>query len=111
MKKFTINGKKYDAKPLTFDALCELEDLGFQIEELFEKQMKGFRAYLAYCGNMDIRQAGAELEAHLANGGTFVELSDVLLNEVKESCFFRAFMANTEESNQESQGEEKPEEK
>lgn len=111
-KTFEINGKKYPVKPLTFDALCALEDFGFSIEELFTKQMKGFRAYLAYCGDMDdVRQAGTELEAHLMNGGTFAELSDVLANEVKESGFFRAFMANTEESNQESKVEEKTEEK
>lgn len=106
-KNFTINGKKYTAKPITFNALCEFEDMGFDIEELFEKKMKGIRAYLAYCGDMDAETAGAELEAHLMKGTGITELSDAFVEAVQESGFFHAFTAETEESNQESEGEAK----
>jgi len=106
-KNFTINGKKYTAKPITFNALCDFEDMGFNIEELFDKKMKGMRVYLAYCGDMDIEAAGAELEAHLMSGKNITDLSDALVEAVQESGFFHAFTAETEESNQESEGEAK----
>lgn len=108
MKKFEINGKKYQAKPITFNALCEFEDMGFVIEELFTKNMKGFRAYLAYCGDMDVEQAGVELEAHLMSGKGFTELAEAFSEAVKESGFFHAFTATETESNQASETEAEP---
>lgn len=105
-KSFSVNGKKYTAKPITFNAICDFEDKGFSIEHLFDKRMSGLRVYLAYCGDMDdVETAGAELEAHFASGKNVTELSDALSEAVLESGFFRAFTAATEENNQENPAE------
>lgn len=104
-KSFSVNGKKYTAKPITFNAICDFEDKGFSIEQLFDKRMSGLRVYLAYCGDMDVETAGAELEAHFMNGKNITDLSDALSEAVLESGFFRAFTAATEEGNQENPAE------
>lgn len=110
-KSFSVNGKKYTAKPITFNAICDFEDKGFSIEQLFDKRMSGLRVYLAYCGDMDVETAGAELEAHFMNGKNITDLSDALSEAVLESGFFRAFTAATEESNQASETEKEQEQK
>lgn len=104
-KTFEINGKKYTAKPITFNAICEFEDMGFDIEQLFEKKLKGMRVYLAYCGDMDVDTAGTEIEAHLMNRKNINELSEALVEAVQESGFFRAFTADQEEENHPSEAE------
>ena len=104
-KNFTINGKKYTAKSITFNAICDFEDMGFSIEQLFDKRMSGLRVYLAYCGDMDVETAGAELEAHFMKGENITDLSDALSEAILESGFLRAFTETTKESNQENPAE------
>lgn len=106
-KTFTINGKKYACKPVTFNAICDFEDMGMPIEEMFEKKMKGIRVYLAYCGNMDVDTAGAEIEAHMMGGNNIADLSNAMIEAITESGFFHALQTAEEEEEATSQTEEK----
>lgn len=100
IKNFVINGKTYAAKPITFNAICDLEDMGMPLEEIFDKKMKGIRVYLAYCGDMDVEAAGAEIEAHFMSGKNIADISNAMIEAVTESGFFHAFTAETEEEAQ-----------
>lgn len=90
---FTINGKEYKAKTLTYNFLCDMEDNGIPVEEIDRKPMKLGRMYLAFCGNMRPENAGNEIEAHITSGGDMSELFNAMTEAINSSGFFRA-MAN-----------------
>lgn len=102
MRKITINGKNYNAKPFSFNLICDLEDLGIAMSALGRKPMITLRAYVALCMGVDLEDAGKEIEKHLANGGTFEEAIEVMSKEMEESDFFRTLMQTTEEEVAES---------
>ena len=86
MKKITINGKDYNLdKVIDFNAICELEDLGLSVTALKKSNMSAIRALLAWFGDITVEQAGAEIMAHLKNGGSF-----------DDSDFFRATQQSVE---------------
>ena len=93
---FTINGKKYEAVPFTFNAVCDLEDMGFSIEDMDRKAVSMIRAYFALCVG-DVETAGNELEAHIVNGGDLSELSEAIGKEINNSGFFKAMVAQNQE--------------
>lgn len=88
MKKITINGKEYAVKPIDFNAICELEDKGFSLQDAAKQSMKTIRALVALVMERDIDKAGKEVEQHLANGGKFSDFA-VLIENLTESDFFR----------------------
>jgi hypothetical protein len=90
---FTINGKEYTAKPLTYNFLCDMEDNGISIDEVDKKPMKLGRMYLAFCGNMRPEAAGEEIEAHVIAGGNLNGFFDAMTTAINTCGFFRA-MAN-----------------
>lgn len=89
MRKITINGKNYNAKPFDFNLVCDLEDLGIAIADLGIKPMVTLRAYVALCMGKDLAVAGKEIEKHLAKGGNFDEAIKVMSEEMEASDFFR----------------------
>lgn len=105
MKTFEINGKVYHAKPIDFNAICDLEDLGLDVSDIFNKQMKGARAYLAFCGGMDVESAGLEIQAHVISKKNINDIIEAMQNAVIESDFFRPFTQGAEEETQEDQAE------
>lgn len=107
---FTINGKRYTAKPLTFNAVCELEDMGVSLAEMSKKSMSTARAYLAICADIDKEEAGGEIEAHVVAGGNINELFNVFTAEINESGFFQGLRKNQEETAP-TETEETPKEK
>lgn len=106
MKTFEINGKTYTAKIIDFNAVCDLEDIGLDISDIFNKQMKGARAYLALCGGMGVEAAGLEIQNHVISGGTMDGLIEALRTAVVDSDFFRPFAQAAEEETQENPAEE-----
>lgn len=97
-KKFiTINGKKYTVKGFDFNMVCELEDMGFSIEDMGNKPMGMVRAYAGICMGVDKDLAGIELANHIENGGNFDEILEAISYEVENSGFFRS-LNKTEEA-------------
>ena len=103
---FTINGKKYLAKPFDFNMVCELESYGVPITQMTDKPMSMVRAYFALCFNGSKEDAGKEIEAHVISGGNFNDIYEVMGAEMNESDFFQALNKNQDEETQEMENKE-----
>lgn len=97
---FTINGKRYTAKPFDFNTVCDLEDNGVSLQEMSKKPMSMARAYFALCFNGDKERAGNEIQEHVKAGGNFNELYTVMGEEMNDSDFFQALNQRTDEETQ-----------
>ena len=97
MNTFTINGKEHKSVPFDFNLICDLEDMGIDINKANKKPMGLVRAYFALCVGGNKEYAGKEIEAHLINGGKFDEIMDVIGVEMENSDFFRNLAKTTEE--------------
>ena len=89
MKEVTINGKKVVVKPVDFNAICELSDLGFDFESGRAKTFTTLRAVVAYNLGVSAEEAGKEIEQHVVGGGSFEDIIP-LVEAVTESDFFQA---------------------
>lgn len=96
MKKFTINGKNYNAKGFDFNLLCDMEDLGVSMDTMTSKPMSAVRAYFSMCADTTPDIAGKEMEAHMVSGGQLDEIMETMLEMMNESDFFRALSKDTE---------------
>lgn len=85
----TINGKTYKMPELSFNAVCQLEDMGISLADFDKKPMAAIRGFLALAIG-DTETAGRELEAHIVNGGDFTEIIGEISKAVQESGFFQA---------------------
>ena len=95
--KYTINGKKYAAKPFDFNTVCELEANGVPLTQMKDKPMSMVRAYLALCLNGNVEEAGKEIQSHILAGGNFNDIYTVMGEEMNDSDFFRALNQNQDE--------------
>lgn len=89
MKKFIVNGKEYKAKEFTFNLVCDLEDMGYEMEKMGSKPMTITRAYFALCAGVTEEIAGREIESHLIGGGDFSVISNAMQEQMENSDFFR----------------------
>jgi hypothetical protein len=108
---FTINGKRYTAKPFDFNTVCDLEDNGVSLQEMSKKPMSMARAYFALCFNGDKERAGNEIQEHVKAGGNFNELYTVMGEEMNDSDFFQALNKGTGEETQTLENEKAPKSK
>lgn len=106
MRKITINNKSYNAKPMTFNTICDLEDLGITLEDFEKKQMSFIRAYIVLCMGSNATAAGEEIENHVMNGGDLKEIAETIKLEIEESDFFRSLKEKAETNVAESKSEE-----
>ena len=98
VKKITIGGKNYPLPKIDFNAVCELEDLGFDFSKVDKKMMSTGRALLAFVMKTDIQTATLAFEKELdVNKNAFNDIFVPLFNMISESDFFRA-MAGQEVS-------------
>lgn len=104
-KEIVINGKAYPTKEITFNTVCQFEDMGIPMSEIETKSIMFVRAYAAMCMDKKADQAGDEIEKHVMNGGSIDELADVLRQAVEESGFFQALSKRAETADSESQTE------
>ena len=88
-----INGKTYKMPELSFNAMCQLEDMGISLADFEKKPMAAIRGFLALAIG-DTETAGRELEAHIVAGGDFTEIAEEITKAVQESGFFQALSAN-----------------
>lgn len=104
-KEIVINGKAYPAKDITFNTVCQFEDMGIPMSEIESKSIMFIRAYAAMCMGKKADQAGEEIEKHIMNGGSMEDLAEVLRQAVEESDFFQALSKRAEATDSESQTE------
>lgn len=90
MKKIIVNGKEYVAKEFTFNLVCDLEDMGYDLEKMGAKPMTITRAYFALCAGITEEVAGREIEAHIVSGGDISVISNVMHEQMENSDFFRS---------------------
>lgn len=85
----TINGKNYKLPTIDFNAVCDLDDLGFHIgdEQTSKKIFGSIRALSAFVMGTDLATAGKEIEEHIKNGGSFDDFAP-LFDMINKSDFF-----------------------
>lgn len=105
-RTFTINGKLYQAREITFNTICELEDAGVSLTEIESKPISTVRSYLAVCAGGNKEAAGKEIEQHIINGGSLDEIMTAFREELADSDFFQALTKAANEETQESQDTE-----
>lgn len=99
MKNIVINGKSITIKPINFDAICNLEEMGLDLLNINKKAFSTFRCLMAFNANIPLTEASVEIESHIANGGNITDLVP-LVNAVVESDFFKTLIARQEGNNQ-----------
>lgn len=105
MSKFTLNGKTYFAKKFTFNMICDMDEMGIDVDRAMQRPLILARVYIAICGGITLEEAGNEIEKHMISGGTMDEIGEVIKKEVVESDFFRS-MYGLEKETQETQEEQ-----
>lgn len=88
MEKIKINEKEYELRKIDFNAVCELEDLGFSPLKIGDKSFSSIRALVAFIAKCDIFKASKEIENHIAKGGKLDDFYP-LITMVTNSDFFR----------------------
>ena len=91
-----INGKTYKDADLTFNAICQMEAMGAPITNISENIMSAVRAYAAISMKTTVDKAGAELEAHVVNGGDLQGVIEAMNAKIEESGFFQALRKKSE---------------
>lgn len=94
--RFTVNGVTYTAKPFDFDLICDLEDMGVEIEKIQKMPMSLIRAYFAICAGTEPHIASTWIQEHLKRGGKLDDISEAMAKEMDESDFFRSLNEDTE---------------
>lgn len=94
-----INGNEYKIPELNFNTMCMLEDMGLSLTNMDKKVLGTVRAFLALAMDGDEKKAGAEIEAHLINGGNLEEFMSEINEAVQNSGFFQALMAKQAKGN------------
>ena len=87
-----INGKEYRAPEIDFNLVCDMGDLGVDIYAISEKPLQVLRGFLAIAGNMNLAEAGAEINAHIVGGGDLKEINKELTEAFNNSGFFNAMV-------------------
>ena len=96
-KIFSVNDKRYKAKDFDFNLLCDFEEQGLSLDEIDRKPMSLVRAYFMFCAGLSKEAAGKEIEEHVAKGGEFTDIVDIISQQMSDSGFFRSLNKRTEE--------------
>lgn len=95
-KTFTLNGKKVKAVEFDYNLVCDLEELGFDIDSLGVKPMSTLRGYVACCIGCDLKKAGKEIGLHMANGGALDDILQTMTELMEDSRFFQGQSEDTQ---------------
>lgn len=105
--KFVLNDKEYESRPFDFEMMCELEERGFESENIGVKQnMLFMREVFAIWSGLSRKEAMKEINEQIVNKKTIGEFSEVLNKEMDNSDFINAILGE-EETSQKSQKKEK----
>ena len=105
----TLNGKSYKAAEFDLNLMCDFEDRGITLDEIGNKMFNVIREYCATSMDVDPKTAGAEITAHIANGGSIDEISSVMSAAMEDSGFFRTTSKNKDSESQKRAGKKKSE--
>lgn len=100
---FTLNNRRYEAKEVDFNLICDLSDMGINIMDmsgLRDNPLSVIRAYVALCMGVDKQTAGAEVQEHIIGGANFDEILGIITNKMDSSGFFQAISKGEDEENQ-----------
>lgn len=103
MNTFVVNHKRYTARAFDFNLMCDLEDMGFAIQDIVSKPVSTARAYFALCAEMDKDEAGKELELHMIDGGKLDVVTTAMSKEMNQSGFFQYLKSNKTETEAETE--------
>lgn len=96
---FTINDQTYTARAFDFNLICDMEEVGFDVQNRSGSALAMLRAYLAVCsGTYDTTWAGSEINAHVVNGGEVGDQLTIMYEKLDESDFFQALRKRSEEA-------------
>lgn len=96
---FTINDNTYTARAFDFNLICDMEEVGFDVQRRSGSALAMLRAYLAVCSDTyDTAWAGSEINAHVVNGGEIGEQLTIMYEKLNESDFFRALQNRSAEA-------------
>ena len=105
----TLNGRSYKAADFDLNLICDFEDRGISIEDIGKKMFNVIRQYCASSMNVDPKTAGDEISAHIANGGSLEDISDVMSAAMESSGFFRPEQKNKSQTGSKRTGKKKSE--
>lgn len=89
-KEIIVNGKTYPAVEVTFNVLCDMDEMGVSIEDLDPRHIIRFlRAYVAVCMKTTAEEAGVAIGEHVMNGGAIEDLVASMTEAFEEGGFFR----------------------
>lgn len=94
--KFELNGKEIKAKEFDYNLMCDMEDIGFNIDDLAEKPLSALRGYIALCKGCKLDTAGKEISEHLAKGGQVEDILSIMTEKLNNSDFFRGQQTDEE---------------
>ena len=101
MEMFTVNGKSYQAKDVSFDYLVFLDINHIQVNDI--SGLAAINAFFAFCTGLSMKKASDEITSHVINnnGQMPQELIDVYGKMPNDSDFFRALLQGDEKTEDE----------
>lgn len=105
--KIKINQKDYTLTELGFKDMVKMEDMGFSVLDLFQKQ-KVFSlaaAFVGVCADCGKEEAEQICEQHVLGGGSIEELCQQFMELVQGSGFFNQFLKNGEQNKEQIQAQ------
>lgn len=106
----SVNGKEYKEAEITFNAVCELEEMGCPLASIKNSSFNVARAYLALCmggGNNAKELAGQEIQKHVIAGGDISGIVEAFGKAIENSDFFQAIGKNKKAENAKMENKEK----
>ena len=85
-----LNNKEYKIPEITFNTICDLEEMGVDLSGINKKALSTVRGFLALAVGGDLEEAGRILEEHLVNGGGLEEVLREIEEALVKSGFFLA---------------------
>ncbi len=94
-----INSKNYVVPQLGFKHMTKMEDMGFSVPDLFQKQKifsiaTAFVGVVADCGRDDAENL---IEQHIFGGGKIEDIYKAFNEAVEQSGFFKKLLGQEEE--------------
>lgn len=107
---FTINDQTYTALAFDYNLICDMEEVGFDVQRRSGSALAMLRAYLAVCsGTYDTAWAGNEINTHVIKGGEIGDQLTVMYDKLNESDFFQALRNRAEKAEEKDATDQKAE--
>lgn len=86
-----VNGRSYLIPELTFNSMCQLEEMGVSLLDRNNNPLSTIRGFVALAVG-DMETAGIELQEHILKGENVEYIMDKLDEALKNSRFFQAML-------------------